>query len=207
MKLRLHHLNDSRSARILWLLEEAEIDYELVRYQRDPKTHLAPDSLKNIHPLGKSPIIEIDDKVIAESGAITEYLIARYAPRLAPDIDTQQYIEYLQWIHFAESSAMLPILLRVFGDFEKNTGTRLNFLEEYANNEYDKVFGFLNQKLSGRKFIIGDDLSGADIMLGFVVSMALEQFKADKDFPHISRYAECLRNTESWQRMRAIESA
>ncbi|MFX4314885.1 glutathione S-transferase family protein [Enterobacter sp. 63] len=199
--------NNSRSARILWLLEEAEIDYELVRYQRDPKTNFSPDELKSIHPLGKSPVIEIDGNVIAESGAITEYLIAQYAPRLAPNMNTPQYIEYLQWIHFAESSAMLPVLLRVFGEFEKNTGTQLNFLDEYASNEYEKVFSFLNNKLYGRQFIIGDSLSGADIMLGFVISIALEQFGAGKEFPHISHYADRLRKTNSWQKMQAIESA
>lgn len=205
MALRLHHLNNSRSARILWLLEEAGIAYDLVRYERDPETHLAPHSLKQIHPLGKSPVIETDGAIMAESGAITEYLIARYAPHLAPPVNTPQYIEYLQWIHFAESSAMLPVLLKVFGEFEKNTGTRLNFLDEYANNEYDKVFSFLNETLSAREFIIGDYLSGADIMLGFVVSTALEQFKAGSRFPHISRYADRLRSTKSWQKMQAIE--
>jgi len=207
MAVILHHLNNSRSVRILWLLEEAGITYDLVRYQRDAKTHLAPDSLKKIHPLGKSPVIEIDGQVITESGAIVEFLIARFAPQLAPAADTPQYTEYLQWIHFAESSAMLPVLLKVFGAFEKNTGTQLNFLEDYAETEFNKVFTFLNDTLAEREFITGDALNGADIMLGFVVSTALDQLNAGDRFPHISRYAQRLRNTQSWQKVLAVESA
>lgn len=206
MKLTLHHLNSSRSIRILWLLEEAGLPYDLVRYQRDPVTHFAPVSLKAIHPLGKSPILEADGKVIVESGAMVEFLIARCAPHLAPDADSPEYIDYLQWIHFAESSAMLPVLLKVFGNIEMNTGTRLNFLKDYADTEFDKVFSFLDQTLADREFIIGDTLSGADIMLGFVVSTAVEQLNAGSRFPHISRYSTRLRNTASWQKAQAIET-
>lgn len=206
MALTLHHLNDSRSMRILWLLEEAGIEYQLVKYQRDAKTHLAPPSLKTIHPLGKSPVIELDGKVIAESGAIVEVLISRYAPHLAPAADSSEYIDYLQWIHFAESSAMLPVLLKVFGGIEKSTGTQLNFLENYANSEFDKVFGFLDQMLASREFIQGDTLSGADFMLGFVVSTAIDQLNAGDRFPNILRYAQRLKSTPAWQRAKAIES-
>ncbi|WP_393969984.1 glutathione S-transferase family protein [Kluyvera intermedia] len=206
MALTLHHLNDSRSMRILWLLEEAGIEYQLVKYQRDAKTHLAPPSLKTIHPLGKSPVIELDGKVIAESGAIVEVLISRYAPHLAPATDSLEYIDYLQWIHFAESSAMLPVLLKVFGGIEKSTGTQLNFLENYANSEFDKVFGFLDQMLASREFIQGDTLSGADFMLGFVVSTAIDQLNAGDRFPNIRRYALRLKSTPAWQRAKAIES-
>ncbi|MCU6668175.1 glutathione S-transferase [Enterobacteriaceae bacterium H4N4] len=207
MSLTLHHLNDSRSIRILWLLEEAGVPYELVRYQRDPVTHLAPPSLKAIHPLGKSPVIDVDGKVIAESGAMVEYLIAHHAPHLAPAADSPEYIDYLQWIHFAESSAMLPVLLKVFGRIEENTGTQLNFLANYAEVEFEKVFRFLDEMLATREFIIGNSLSGADIMLGFVVSTAVEQLNAGSRFPNISRYAQRLRNTASWQKAHAIESA
>jgi glutathione S-transferase len=110
----LHHLDQSRSFRILWLLEEIKQPYELKRYYRDSSTHLAPDSLKTIHPLGKSPVLEWDGKVIAESGAIVELLIQKLAPHLAPDMDESTYVDYLQWIHFSESSAMLPFLLKTF---------------------------------------------------------------------------------------------
>ncbi|HHX06303.1 MAG TPA: glutathione S-transferase, partial [Pseudomonas sp.] len=112
--IKLHHLNASRSIRILWLLEEIGQPYEIIKYQRDANSNLAPQSLKAIHPLGKSPVIELDNKVIAESGAIVELLIKRFAPELAPDQLSAEYSDYLQWIHFAESSAMLPFLLKVF---------------------------------------------------------------------------------------------
>lgn len=206
MALTLHHLNDSRSVRILWLLEEAGIPYKLVRYQRDATTHLAPPSLKAIHPLGKSPVVEIDGKVIAESGAIVEYLVARHAPHLAPAADSPDYIEYLQWIHFAESSAMLPVLLKIFGEFEKRTGTTLNFLETYSDNELEKVFSFLDQTLASREFIVGNTLSGADIMLGFVVSTAIDQLGIGERFLNISNYAQRLKKTASWLKVQAIES-
>ncbi|MFJ5508894.1 glutathione S-transferase family protein [Pectobacterium jejuense] len=206
MGLKLHHLNDSRSVRILWLLEEAGIPYELVRYQRDEKTHLAPASLKAIHPLGKSPLLEEDGKIIAESGAIVEYLINRHARHLAPDANTAEYIDYLQWIHFAESSAMLPVLLKIFGEFEKNTGTTLNFLEDYADNEFEKVFSFLDDSLSSREFIVGDTLSGADIMLGFVINTVVARLVPGERFPNIQRYSQRLKNLPSWQKVQAIES-
>ncbi|KHS88056.1 glutathione S-transferase [Pectobacterium brasiliense] len=206
MGLKLHHLNDSRSVRILWLLEEAGIPYELVRYQRDEKTHLAPASLRAIHPLGKSPLIEEDGKIIAESGAIVEYLINRHAKHLAPDASAVEYIDYLQWIHFAESSAMLPVLLKIFGEFEKNTGTTLNFLEDYADNEFEKVFSFLDDALSSREFIVGDKLSGADIMLGFVINTVVERLVPGERFPNIHRYSQRLKNLPSWQKTQAIES-
>lgn len=206
MGLKLHHLNDSRSVRILWLLEEAGIPYELVRYQRDEKTHLAPASLRAIHPLGKSPLIEEDGKIIAESGAIVEYLINRHARHLAPDANAAEYIDYLQWIHFAESSAMLPVLLKIFGEFEKNTGTTLNFLEDYADNEFEKVFSFLDDALSSREFIVGDQLSGADIMLGFVINTVVERLVPGERFPNIQRYSQRLKNLPSWQKTQAIES-
>lgn len=206
MGLTLHHLNDSRSVRILWLLEEAGIPYELVRYQRDAKTHLAPESLKAIHPLGKSPVIEENGKIIAESGAIVEYLTARYAPHLAPATDTPDHIDYLQWVHFAESSAMLPVLLKIFGEFEQKTGTQMNFLADYADNEFDKVFGFLNATLADRQFIVGDSLSGADIMLGFVINAAQDQLDAGERFPHLQRYAQRLKSLPGWQKVEEIEA-
>lgn len=205
MKLTLHHLNNSRSIRILWLLEEAGLDYQLVRYQRDLVTHLAPPSLRAIHALGKSPVIEVDGKVISESGAIVEYLIHNYAPHLAPAQNTLDYIDYLQWIHFAESSAMLPVLLKIFGDFEKKTGTQLNFLESYSDNEFEKVFRFLDTTLMSRDYICGDKLSGADIMLGFAVSTALEQLNVENSFPNLSRYSMRLKYLASWQRAQLIE--
>ncbi|MGT3777267.1 glutathione S-transferase family protein [Enterobacter asburiae] len=206
MSLTLHHLDDSRSIRILWLLEEAGLPYRLVRYQRDAQTRLAPPSLKAIHPLGKSPVIEDDGRVITESGAIVQYLIARHARYLAPAEDTAEYLDYLQWIHFAESSAMLPVLLKIFEAFECKTGTRLNFLPGYTEDEFTKVFAFLDQALASREFIVGDHLSGADIMLGFVVGIVTERFGLGATHPHLQRYAQRLQQLPGWQRAQAIEA-
>ena len=113
----VHHLNDSRSQRILWLLEELGVGYDIVQYRRDPVTNLAPPALKAVHPLGKSPVIVDDALVLAESGAIVEYLVRKYgngslAP--APDIGSRDYVDYLHWMHFAEGSAMLPLLLKLY---------------------------------------------------------------------------------------------
>ncbi|NKI75997.1 glutathione S-transferase [Dickeya sp. CFBP 2040] len=206
MAIKLHHLNESRSIRILWLLEEAQLPYELIRYQRNPNSHLAPEELKVIHPLGKSPVVEIDGKVIAESGAIVEYIISKYAPHLAPDVQDVCYADYLQWIHFAESSAMLPVLLKVFNQFEKKSGQPLYFLDDYAETEFRKVFSYLNDYLASREFIVGQRLTGADFMLGFVVQLVTERFNLGQQYPHILRYSTRLSEMPSWQRTKRLDS-
>src|SRR2546426_6676482 len=117
----VHHLNNSRSQRILWLLEELGLEYEIKRYQRDPKTMLAPPSLRAIHPLGKSPVITDDGVTIAESGAIVEYLVERYGNgRLIPAAGSPDKLRYTYWLHYAEGSAMPPLLMKlVFDRIEK----------------------------------------------------------------------------------------
>jgi glutathione S-transferase len=101
---------------------------------------------------------------------------------------------------------MLPVLLKIFGEFEKNTGTTLNFLEDYADNEFEKVFSFLDDSLSSREFIVGDTLSGADIMLGFVINTVVERLVPGERFPNIQRYSQRLKNLPSWKKVQAIES-
>lgn len=201
----IHHLNASRSLRILWLLEEMGARYELIRYQRDPVTHLAPESLKNVHPLGKSPVIEIEGQVLAESGAIVEYLIRRFASDLEPAFNSPDYPQYLQWIHFAESSAMVPILLKIFTQMEANEGTQLKFLEGYTQTEFDKVLGFLDGMLVDKNFIVGNKLSGADFMLAFVAITVVEQLGAGAQYPHLDAYLQRLTALDSWKRAREIE--
>ena len=119
----VHHLNNSRSQRVLWLLEELGLTYEIKRYERDPKTMLAPASLHEVHPLGKSPVITDGDLTLAESGAIIEYLVDRYGNgRLRPAIGTPEYLRYTYWLHYAEGSAMPPLLLKlIFDQIEKNS--------------------------------------------------------------------------------------
>jgi glutathione S-transferase len=205
MSITLHHLNASRSLRILWLLEEIGQPYELVRYQRDAVTRLAPPSLKLVHPLGKSPVIEADGMFLAESGAIVEYLIARYAPHLAPETTSREYAEYLQWIHFAESSAMLPVLLQIFNGIEENTGTHLNFLDGYTKIELNKVLEYLDSFLDGRPYLVGGKLSGADFMLAFVAVTVVDQLGLAIEYPHLARYFEHIKTLESWRRTMQVE--
>lgn len=204
--IKLHHLNASRSIRILWLLEEIGQPYELISYQRDAKTNLAPPSLKAIHPLGKSPVIELDEKIIAESGAIVELLIKKFAPHLAPKENTELYSDYLQWIHFAESSAMLPFLLKVFNQYEIQAGTSLKFLDSYAQTEFEKVFSYLNEHLNGKQFLVDERLTGADFMLGFVVQGALQMLKCASTYPHIKNYIDNLESLSSYQKAMRIEA-
>ncbi|CAJ1891280.1 glutathione S-transferase family protein [Aeromonas salmonicida] len=191
----LHHLNKSRSQRIIWLLEELGLPYQIKAYQRDATIFLAPPELKAIHPLGKSPVIELEGRVLAESGAITEYLIARHAPeRLAPAQDSPDYPEYLQWIHFAESSGILPLLLDMF---VRKDGSPMRFLPDYAKAECAKV-------LASRHYLVGDRLSGADIMNSFLVDL-LAQGGQLTHFPHLQTYWERLNTHPARQKAAVLE--
>lgn len=202
--IRLHHLNQSRSLRTLWLLEELGVPYEVVSHQRDAKTHLAPESLKAVHPLGKSPVIEMDGQIYAESGAITELLIERFAPeRLRPATDSSDYGYYLQWIDFAESSLMLPLMLELF---TKKAGINDNeFLNGYIDTEKTRLFEYLDASVEGKSFIVGDKLSGADFMLSFDLIILAKRQKLDA-YPHIRQYAEALASLDSYQRAMQLEA-
>ncbi|MDA3452599.1 MULTISPECIES: glutathione S-transferase family protein [Acinetobacter] len=205
MSIILHHLNASRSFRILWLLEEINQPYELKSYFRDKATNLAPQELKNIHPLGKSPVIELNGKVIVESGAIVEILIEKFAPQLMPVKDSDSYLDYLQWVHFSESSAMVPYLLNIFNSIELKNGTQLKFLDQYAQTELDKVFSYLDQQLVGKKFLVGDCLTGADFMIGFVVYGLINSLNIRSKYLNIEQYVKSLENLASWQKAMSIE--
>ena len=202
--IRLHHLNQSRSLRTLWLLEELGVPYEVVSHQRDAKTHLAPDSLKAVHPLGKSPVIEMDGQIYAESGAITELLIERFAPeRLRPATDSSDYGYYLQWIDFAESSLMLPLMLELF---TKKAGIGDNeFLNGYIDREKTRLFEYLDASVKGKSFIVGDKLSGADFMLSFDLIILAKRQKLDA-YSNIRQYAEALASLDSYQRAMQLEA-
>ncbi|MCG3858551.1 glutathione S-transferase [Psychrobacter sp. Ps2] len=202
--IRLHHLNQSRSLRTLWLLEELGVPYEVVSHQRDAKTHLAPDSLKAVHPLGKSPVIEMDGQIYAESGAITELLIERFAPeRLRPATDSSDYGYYLQWIDFAESSLMLPLMLELFTN---KAGINDNeFLNGYIDTEKTRLFEYLDASVKGKSFIVGDKLSGADFMLSFDLIILAKRQKLDA-YPNIRQYAEALASLDSYQRAMQLEA-
>ncbi|BFM03249.1 glutathione S-transferase [Psychrobacter alimentarius] len=202
--IRLHHLNQSRSLRILWLLEELGVSYTVISHQRDAKTHLAPESLKAVHPLGKSPVIEMDGQLYTESGAITELLIERFAPEhLRPSIDSTDYGTYLQWIHFAESSLMLPLLLELF---TKKAGINDNeFLDNYIAEEKHKLLSYLNDEVADKAFIVGNRLSGADFMLSFDLIM-LAKREMLEEYPSIKQYALQLASLDSYQRTMRLEA-
>ncbi|SUO97794.1 glutathione S-transferase family protein [Suttonella ornithocola] len=197
----LHHLNQSRSIRILWLLEEIGVPYVLKRYERRADNQLAPDELKDIHPLGKAPILEIDGQILAESGAMTEWLISRYAPHLAPKPDSDEYAQYLQWIHFAESSAMVPFLLSLFASKEPE---KLSVIPPYAAIESNKILSYLNQHLENRSYLLGEKITGADFMMSFIIE-ALTARGQLAQYPNIERYGQRLAALPSWQRAWAIE--
>jgi glutathione S-transferase len=167
----VHHLNDSRSQRILWLLEELGLAYEIKRYQRDATTRLAPDDLKAIHPLGKSPAITDEGRAVIESGAIIDYILRRHAPTspLQPDPAGAAYDDYAQWLHYAEGSAMLPLMLNMYvmrlGDAGAPLHPRIE--SEMANH-----LGYVNGALEGREWLVGAGLTGADIQMSFIGEVA-----------------------------------
>ncbi|PSV18661.1 glutathione S-transferase family protein [Photobacterium kishitanii] len=197
----LHHLNKSRSKRIIWLLEELGLEYEVKPYLRDSVTFLAPPELKAIHPLGKSPVIEDNGLVIAESGAITEYLIQTYGANLAPKLGTSAYIEYLQWLHFAESSAILPLLLKMF---VAKDGAKTNFLEGYADVEAEKVIGYFEQCLEGKTYLVEERLTGADIMVSFIAEI-LQNNGMINHYPNIQRYQAQLATHDKFVKADQVE--
>ena len=162
----VHHLNDSRSQRVLWLLEELGLPYEIRHYARDATTRLAPPELMAIHPLGKSPVLQDEGRTIIESGAIVDYLIRRHGQgRLQPAAGSDDFEAYNQWLHYAEGSAMLPLMLKLYtsrlGDAAAPLGPRIE--SELANH-----LGYVNRSLEGRDYLVGDSLTGADIQMSFV---------------------------------------
>jgi glutathione S-transferase len=168
--LTLHHLNDSRSQRILWLLEELGTPYELVRYQRNQQTRLAPPELAGIHPLGKSPVIVDGDIRIAESGAIVDYVIRRYGKgAMMPAPGSAEFEPYNEWLHYAEGSAMLPLMLNLYVSRLKEAGAPLH---ARIDSELANHLGYTDRALQGREFFVGQSLSGADIQMIFVAEMA-----------------------------------
>jgi glutathione S-transferase len=200
--IEVHHLGASRSRRITWLLEELGIEYQLFSYQRDPKTNYAPAELKLIHPLGKAPVIRDDGQVIFESGAIVEYLIRRYGGgRFAPSPDSAAYTRYLQFLHYAEGSAMVPLLLKLYVGRLGEAGTPL---KPRIDSELENHLGFLNAELNGRHYFVGDDLTGADVQLSFVAQLAL-RFLGREVYSNLSAFADRIEARPAYQR--AIERA
>jgi glutathione S-transferase len=200
--IEVHHLDNSRSQRILWLLEELELPYEIISYKRDPVTRLAPPALKAIHPLGKSPVIRDQGLVVAESGAIVEYLVGKYGNgRLAPprDFASADYVSYLHWLHFAEGSAMLPLLLKLYVGRLKEAGAPL---APRIESELKNHFDYMSSTLGDRDFFVANTFSAADVQLSFVLDAGASRGPL-KDYPNLQRLHERLKARPAYQR--AIE--
>jgi glutathione S-transferase len=195
--IKVHHLNNSRSQRILWLLEELELPYEIVKYQRDSVTNLAPDSMKTIHPLGKSPVIDDGGQIVIESGAIIEYIVRKYGKgRLVPKDGTPAAVEYLQLMHYAEGSAMLPIMLRLYlgrlGDAGKP-------LEPRVVSEIENHMGYLDARLGKHDWFVANELSAADIQLSFAIQAARMLYGLGK-FPNLARFLDRIHARPAYKR-------
>ena len=178
----VHHLNNSRSQRVLWLLEELGLAYEVKRYQRDPKTMLAPPELRNVHPLGKSPVVTDGDATVAESGAIVEYLLDTYDPtgRLRPAIGTPERRRFNYWLHYAEGSAMSPVLMNLVftmlpqgpmpffaKPIVKAVSARVR--SSYIGPQLKTHLAWMESEMAGREWFASDAFSAADIQMSFPV--------------------------------------
>lgn len=200
MAIRVHHLNKSRSQRIVWLLEELGLPYELVRYQRDAVTNFAPPELKAIHPLGKSPLLEDDGVLIEESGAIVQYLLDRYGKgALQPAAGTPAALRHLQLLHFAEGSAMIPLLLRIYVSRLGDGGVPLH---GRIDSEVTNHFDYLESILEPSGYFIGDSLTGADIMLSFPVGIAVKQAEGSR-WPRLQAFTAAIEARPAWQKAMA----
>jgi glutathione S-transferase len=193
----VHHLDHSRSLRILWLLEELGLPYELVEHRRDPATRLAPPSLEAVHPLGKAPLVVDDGRILFESGAIIDYLIRHYGEgRLAPPPESAEYDDYQMWLHYAEGSAMLPMMLNLY---TSRLGEGAAPLRGRIDSELARHLGFVEQSLAGRDYLVGDGLTGADIQFGFVAEMLAMTGQANA-YPNIAAWLARLQERPAYQR-------
>lgn len=196
MTLIVHHLNHSRSQRILWLLEELNVSYEIRHYARDAVTNLAPEALTNIHPLGKSPLIEDNGNVIFESGAIVEYVCERHGGgHFVPARGTDAHVRYLEFLHFAEGSAMTPILLNLY---TARLGEAAAPLHPRINQQLESHFAFMEASLNATGWFVGDDLSGADIMMSFPAEAAVKMGRA-ANLPNLTAFVEKIHARPAFQ--------
>ena len=183
----VHHLENSRSQRILWLLEELGLEYEVVRYERDRKTMLAPPSLRRVHPLGKSPIVEDQGKVVAETGAIVEYIVEKAEGRLGPPANRDSVLRYRHFLHYAEGSMMPPLLALLVVN-------RLGLLGRPARKPLLAMFAqhlaWLETELSTRDWFAGDEFTAADIMMSFPLEAARARAGLGPEYPNLLDWIE-----------------
>lgn len=198
----VHHLNDSRSQRILWLLEELGVPYEIKKYQRDPTTLLAPPELLQIHPLGKSPIITDDELVLAESGAIIEYLVERYGNgRLVPPAGTAESLRYRYWLHFAEGSAMPPLVMKLvlarvatspMPFFAKPVarGIAKKVNAAFVDPNIQRQLDFMEAELGKHDWFAGSEFTAADIQMSFPLEAAAQRAGLDARRPNLMAFLQ-----------------
>ncbi|NMF60226.1 glutathione S-transferase [Pseudanabaena yagii] len=207
----VHHLNNSRSQRVLWLLEELGLTYEIKRYERDPKTMLAPASLHEVHPLGKSPVITDGDLTLAESGAIIEYLVDRYGNgRLRPAIGTPEYLRYTYWLHYAEGSAMPPLLLKlIFDQIEKNSmpffvrpiarlitnRVKISFIEPQITQHLD----YMESEICKSAWFAGNEFTAADIQISFPLEAAVARAGLNASRPKLIAFLNRIHSRSAYQ--------
>jgi glutathione S-transferase len=194
--LTIHHLNESRSQRVIWLLEELGAPYEIATYARNAQTRLAPPELKAIHPLGKSPVITDGDRTVHETGAIIDYIIRHHGGgRMQPDPKSADYDVYQQWLHYGEGSAMLPLMLNMYVGRLKEAGAPLHprIESETANH-----LGYIDGSLKDRDFFVGAGLTGADIQMSFVGEVARAQQKL-ASYPNFNAWLDRMHARPAWK--------
>lgn len=207
----VHHLADSRSQRVLWLLEELELPYEVKRYERDRKTMLAPPELKQIHPLGKSPVITDDTRTVAETGHIIDYIVHYHGQdRLAPPPDTEQRLRYDYWLHYAEGSAMPPLLLQlVFDTVEQKAPLLIKPIAKAISHNVKKQFiapqltlhlDYMENELRTHSWFVGDEFSAADIMMSFPLEAAMSRSNLEERCPNLKAFVERIHARAAYQR-------
>lgn len=207
----VHHLNNSRSQRVLWLLEELGLEYEIKFYQRDPKTMLAPQSLRDVHPLGKSPVITDGDLTIAESGAIVEYLVERYGNgKFIPEAGTPERLRYRYWLHYAEGSAMPLLLMKlIFSRLPKSVPALIRpvarlicggVLSRMIDPQLKRHLQYLEGELSRSTWFAGNTFSAADIQMSFPVEGARSRGGLDGHYPNLLKYLESIHGRPAYQR-------
>lgn len=207
----LHHLNNSRSQRILWLLEELGLEYDIKVYQRDRKTQLAPESLKAVHPLGKAPVLTDGDLVLAESGLIIDYLLQTYGPQWQPEFNSKEWYENQYWLHFAEGSLMPPLLLTLV--FDKIRNSRMPFIakpvakaiadrvtSQFVDPNVRRLITFINEHLATHTWFVGDTPMGADFQMSFPLEAAKARGLVTRSHPHIERFLRQVADRAAYHR-------
>ncbi|MGI8935518.1 MAG: glutathione S-transferase [Phormidesmis sp.] len=204
-------MNNSRSQRILWLLEELGLEYDIKRYERNPETMLAPESLRQVHPLGKSPVITDDGLTLAESGAIVEYLVDRYGNgKLAPALDTPERLRYTYWLHYAEGSAMPPLLLNlVFNQVEQKTPFFLRPIAGAIAGRAQSSFiqpqialhlDYMESELNKAEWFVNDSFTAADIQLSFPLEEAATRAGLNASRPKLMAFLERIHARPAYQK-------